>query len=51
MFVFENDVKIYGIQTPTFGNAGRNEFENDVKIYGIQTETKTSEITVCLRMM
>ena len=34
---FENDVKMYGTQTPTFGNAGRNEFENDVKMYGTQT--------------
>ena len=35
--MFENDVKIYGIQTaPTCGDSG-GRFENDVKIYGIQT--------------
>jgi len=34
---FENDVKIYGIQTPTSTRVPRPPFENDVKIYGIQT--------------
>ena len=36
--MFENDVKMYGIQT----HVGRQEpdgwFENDVKMYGIQTK-------------
>ena len=35
--MFENDVKIYGIQTSTFTTASNIAFENDVKIYGIQT--------------
>ena len=34
---FENDVKMYGTQTPSFAIAGRNGFENDVKMYGTQT--------------
>ena len=35
---FENDVKMYGIQTTS--NKGRkiSWFENDVKMYGIQTQ-------------
>ena len=34
---FENDVKMYGIQTlPTLIGHG-SQFENDVKMYGIQT--------------
>ena len=35
--MFENDVKMYGIQTimSVFHNV--NLFENDVKMYGIQT--------------
>ncbi len=36
--MFENDVKIYGIQTDKFKKAFGEEFENDVKIYGIQTK-------------
>ena len=35
--VFENDVKMYGIQTPRFANVSTIPFENDVKMYGIQT--------------
>ena len=35
--MFENDVKMYGIQTAQGGVAPRNPFENDVKMYGIQT--------------
>ena len=34
---FENDVKIYGIQTQMVENFNSLGFENDVKIYGIQT--------------
>ena len=35
--LFENDVKIYGIQTAAGVFSGVGKFENDVKIYGIQT--------------
>ena len=35
--VFENDVKIYGIQTVIRRSERPIKFENDVKIYGIQT--------------
>ena len=36
-WLFENDVKIYGIQTGYLALYDAIEFENDVKIYGIQT--------------
>ena len=42
--LFENDVKIYGIQTELTAVAAPSAFENDVKIYGIQT------IAVALRL-
>ncbi len=48
---FENDVKIYGIQTTQGNVAGSLLFENDVKIYGIQTDTPDSATPACLRMM
>ena len=35
--MFENDVKMYGIQTLTVGKEYTRVFENDVKMYGIQT--------------
>ena len=35
--LFENDVKMYGIQTRIIWIKCRHEFENDVKTYGIQT--------------
>ena len=35
--MFENDVKIYGIQTISLLRFAVHLFENDVKIYGIQT--------------
>ena len=35
--VFENDVKMYGIQTKNTETLSRSQFENDVKMYGIQT--------------
>ena len=38
---FENDVKIYGIQTETSAPSRVDMFENDVKIYGIQTARYT----------
>lgn len=34
---FENDVKMYGTQTPNNPVSGSVEFENDVKMYGVQT--------------
>ena len=34
---FENDVKMYGIQTDKTIYAADSGFENDVKMYGIQT--------------
>ena len=34
---FENDVKMYGIQTSHHHIRSSWEFENDVKMYGIQT--------------
>ena len=34
---FENDVKMYGTQTPPSESPGRRGFENDVKMYGTQT--------------
>ena len=34
---FENDVKMYGIQTWKETKRYCPEFENDVKMYGIQT--------------
>ena len=37
MTLFENDVKIYGIQTERRNVHMDLQFENDVKIYGIQT--------------
>ena len=35
---FENDVKMYGIQTNPFPYSVAFQFENDVKMYGIQTD-------------
>ena len=34
---FENDVKMYGIQTKYVTDNNKDKFENDVKMYGIQT--------------
>ena len=34
---FENDVKMYGTQTPKWESKGLSAFENDVKMYGTQT--------------
>ena len=34
---FENDVKMYGTQTPYHGITACLLFENDVKMYGTQT--------------
>ena len=35
--MFENDVKMYGIQTSPRMICLEHRFENDVKMYGIQT--------------
>ena len=42
--VFENDVKMYGIQTHYGESCRKLKFENDVKMYGIQT-TRTNRMT------
>ena len=38
---FENDVKMYGTQTPTAPAESVGAFENDVKMYGTQTCWRT----------
>ena len=48
---FENDVKMYGIQTGHRESQERREFENDVKMYGIQTQKKAIIKNTRLRMM
>ena len=35
---FENDVKMYGTQTPEAWRVNGPWFENDVKMYGTQTD-------------
>ena len=49
--MFENDVKIYGIQTKIFSSIHYLLFENDVKIYGIQTDAWKTNVNKRLRMM
>ena len=49
--MFENDVKIYGIQTILTPQRPPERFENDVKIYGIQTDLQTYKAFFRLRMM
>ena len=48
---FENDVKMYGIQTNVYGKDGTILFENDVKMYGIQTTVLQIYGYLSLRMM
>ena len=48
---FENDVKIYGIQTAALKAKAQRGFENDVKIYGIQTNITNYKTYISLRMM
>ena len=48
---FENDVKMYGIQTINLLECLRKQFENDVKMYGIQTITVAVVVHSGLRMM
>ena len=38
LYEFENDVKMYGIQTTQISIDMNTVFENDVKMYGIQTK-------------
>ena len=35
--MFENDVEMYGAQTPSDFAGDTKEFENDVEMYGAQT--------------
>ena len=42
---FENDVKMYGIQTTNKSTLVVSGFENDVKMYGIQTHVTKSRTT------
>ena len=49
--MFENDVKMYGIQTTHKSGSSVLQFENDVKMYGIQTTICLSIITSRLRTM
>ena len=48
---FENDVKMYGIQTFTRYSIAVELFENDVKMYGIQTPHFQIRFAMSLRMM
>ena len=41
---FENDVKMYGIQTDFSESRSTLWFDNDVKMYGIQTNKKVAMI-------
>ena len=38
MFLFENDVEMYGAQTVVYRRNGGKMFENDVEMYGAQTK-------------
>ena len=48
---FENDVKMYGIQTVLVNSRPTTWFENDVKMYGIQTTSCGCRHKASLRMM
>ena len=48
---FENDVKMYGIQTNHRHRIPKSKFENDVKMYGIQTLNEFLKRKESLRMM
>ena len=41
---FENDVEMYGAQTPLVETPEETVFENDVEMYGAQTSLKHSII-------
>ena len=48
---FENDVKMYGTQTPRSSSSLIEAFENDVKMYGTQTDHSQEQEHGGLRMM
>ena len=48
---FENDVKMYGIQTDFSESRSTLWFDNDVKMYGIQTNSGDMYQFRRLRMM
>ena len=41
---FENDVKMYGTQTPVWNSVVSGRFENDVKMYGTQTSANITDL-------
>ena len=43
---FENDVKMYGTQTPCPEKPSSTMFENDVKMYGTQTSGTNVKVDV-----
>ena len=49
--MFENDVKMYGIQAIQCYSNKSNTFENDVKMYGTQATELAKRLGTCLRMM
>ena len=51
VYQFENDVKMYGIQTDILTSVSFYQFENDVKMYGIQTNNDVKKASYGLRMM
>ena len=48
---FENDVEMYGAQTPSLLVLLNNSFENDVEMYGAQTKINFIFMPISLRMM
>ena len=48
---FENDVEMYGAQTPSKRQISQKKFENDVEMYGAQTNHGWGIFDSCLRMM
>ena len=49
--MFENDVEMYGAQTPTVETPKETPFENDVEMYGAQTLFRILTYNLRLRMM
>ena len=49
--MFENDVEMYGAQTPTLLHMNIRKFENDVEMYGAQTAVQILQSKPRLRMM
>ena len=48
---FENDVKMYGTETPGADDGRPERFENDVKMYGTETRAYHMLSKTRLRMM